>query len=641
MKNLLLTTASLLFSLAAVAQLYVEPNAGTDSYVYVKDQVLFVTDDVSLVSNPGVNTEPSIYLREGAQLIQGAGTTENSGNGMISVYQDNPGSDSFDYTYWSSPVGDETISGTGNKAFGIRHFSDVNDERDSDPALFTPQYNGTASPNLTISNRWIYTYHDGWSYVGDGTGVQPGRGFSMKGVGTGNVGQLYDFRGRPNNGDITVPISDGPATNRGTLTGNPYPSALDLNKVFWEPGNEEIEFFYYWDEDRSIDSHYYVDNQGGYGTWVPGAPDPTGTVPGTYTPAMYFEYDNTGISTGSTAGSGSATIQRRHAPIGQGFIISGSETFTGTGTAVDGIITIKNSHRVYKKEGQLSDFYRTAGNGDATLTADDDSDINNNSTISSTGTSNTTTQTDVALSAQSADPRLPHLRLNAYFNETHMRQLVLNFSDLATDGFDRGFDGLSPMDATSEAYFPIGLEQSNKKPYVIQAVPFEMEKLIPFAITLDVASQVVLTAIDEVKLNNEAYLYDSVNDTYDQITGDRTATVNLPAGDYTNRFFIVFRDMRREATTQNEELATRMEENVDFFQNNPAQQLEVRNPEGYNIAKANIFAMTGQLVYKATDLGKNTKFTFPTGNLSDGIYLVMLTTTDNLAINYKIKVKNN
>ncbi|GHC64043.1 T9SS type A sorting domain-containing protein [Ulvibacter litoralis] len=637
MKNLLLTTASLLFSLAAVAQLYVEPNGGTDSYIYVKDQVLFVTDDVSLVKNPTVNSEPSIYLREEAQLIQGSGTTENSGNGTISVYQDNPGSDSYDYTYWASPVGDETVSGTGNKAFGIRKYNDVVSERESTPAGFTSSVNGIASPSLTISNRWIYTYHDGWTYVGDGTGIPAGRGFSMKGVGLANVGQTYDFRGRPNNGDIVVPVSAGSVANSGTLSGNPYPSGLDLNKLFYESGNEEIENFWYWDEDRSVDSHFYVDNKGGYGTWIPGPEDPTGTLPGTYTQPMFYNYDNSGTAGASTGVSG-ALLDRRIAPIGQGFVIVGQNTLPG---GSDGFITIKNSHRVYRKEGDLSVFHRTAGRASSTIDSNNTIGYNNGTSISTgtTTTTTTTTQGQEVLSAANTDTRMPHLRLNTYFNETHMRQLVLNFYDEATDGYDRGLDGLSPMDATSEAYFPIGGDTPN--PYVIQTVPFEMEKQIPFAFNIATETRVVLTAIEEVRVNNEAYLYDSATDTYDQITGDRTASVLLPAGEYLDRFFIVFRDMRREATAQNEETATRMQQNVDFFQNNSAQQLEVSNPEGYNIAKANIFAMTGQLVYKATDLGNNSRFTFPTGNLSDGIYLVMLTTTDNLAVNYKITVKNN
>jgi hypothetical protein len=79
---------------------------------------------------------------------------------------------------------------------------------------------------------------------------------------------------------------------------------------------------------------------------------------------------------------------------------------------------------------------------------------------------------------------------------------------------------------------------------------------------------------------------------------------------------------------------------VNFFQNNPAQQLEVGNPEGYDIKSANIFDMSGKLVVSQSNVGNDNRLSFPTGNLSDGIYLVMLTTDDDVTIDYKITVQN-
>lgn len=74
MKNLLLFTAIALASPAIFAQsdLYVQPNGSNSSYVFVKDQIIYVEDDINLQANPTGDEEASIYLRDGAQLIQGA-----------------------------------------------------------------------------------------------------------------------------------------------------------------------------------------------------------------------------------------------------------------------------------------------------------------------------------------------------------------------------------------------------------------------------------------------------------------------------------------------------------------------------------------------------------------------------------------
>lgn len=80
--------------------------------------------------------------------------------------------------------------------------------------------------------------------------------------------------------------------------------------------------------------------------------------------------------------------------------------------------------------------------------------------------------------------------------------------------------------------------------------------------------------------------------------------------------------------------------NVDFFQNNPVAQLEVRNPEGYEIKSAAIFDMSGKLVLSEQNLGNSERFTFSTATFSDGVYIVKLTTTDNVEIDYRMTVHN-
>ena len=622
MKNLLFSIAALLFTVSSIAQLYVKPNGSDESYVYVQDQILYVTGDIDLTENPAGPEEASIYFRDGGQLIQG-NDVANAGTGYISIHQNNPDSDAWDYAYWSSPIGDQTIAGTDNKNFGAMRFFNPQGTKDvgcdcylgTDSKVNEPtaNFNGEFNPEMKISRRWLYTYTNNvWSRFNDASNVIPGRGFTMKGLGTTNHDQTYDFRGRPNNGNIDTPILAAaalPNLNL-SLSGNPYPSALDLNTVFWDPDNTEIFQFNYWDEDHNVNSHLYLDNKGGYGYWVPGVADPGGTIPGLYTVAPFLNYNNDG-STGTGTGVDGLSYERRFAPVGQGFMLYGVS---------DGDITYKNSHRVYVQENSgMSDF--RSNDGDPVVNDETDSAID-------------------VISTLPPDNRISHLRLNTYFNETHMRQLVLAFSNEATDGVDRGFEAVSAMDSTSDVYFPIEGENQEMDPFVIQTVPYDIYKQIPYTIELESQTRVVVRAIDEVKFEGSAYLYDNVQDTYQEITSERTAALDLPAGTYEDRFFISFVNLQRTQQVAIENVKAQVLEDVGLFQNNPSQQLEVRNPEGYDIASANIFGMSGKLVYTASNLGNNNKFTFPTGNLSDGIYLVMLTTADNITVNYKITVKN-
>lgn len=631
MKNLLLLSGLLLASATGMAQLYVTPNGATDSYVYVNDEILFVEQDLNLVDNgPGV-TEASIYLRNEAQLIQGATASANSGTGSISVYQDS-NSDSYDYNFWSSPVGNPSLAGSGNVNFGVLRLYDPNTTTQSDQTATTTALNGIANPNLTISRRWLYirTAGGGYQAIHNNYNVTPGLGFTMKGVGVSPAGgdpyadainQVYDFRGRPNNGNISVAVAAGEST----LSGNPYPSALDLNLVFNDADNVEIQEFRFWDEDRSINSHLYTQNKGGYGTWIPGvSPYVTG---GVYSLPMFLNYDGAGNPSGGTGGAGSGqATERLYSPIGQGFNIFAD-------IAGDGQIIFKNSHRVYRTESQAFSEFRNP------LSAGDTGFHNNTENAPDPGSNN-----NAPTGGQVVDPYAeypPTLRINSYFGESHFRELVLVLWPESTDGYDRGLDARHPMDgATADAFFPIGSDD-DFDPYVIQTLPYALGKQIPLSFVIDETVSIEVTANEEINLPGSPYLLDSATGRFQAIGSERRAELTLHPGNYDGRYYIVFRgnldpEPGTEVTLITEDIAS----NVDFFQDNPNAELQVINPEGYDIKSANIFDMAGKLVLSQSNLGNSTRFTFPTATFADGVYIVKLTTSDNVEIDYKITVHN-
>ncbi len=89
------------------AQLTVEK----DSYLFAKDVVLFVEDDVNLKEETA-----HLYLRNESQLIQGSGTTGNSGVGKLSIQQTGT-VNTYAYNYWCSPVGNTDADDSDNREF--------------------------------------------------------------------------------------------------------------------------------------------------------------------------------------------------------------------------------------------------------------------------------------------------------------------------------------------------------------------------------------------------------------------------------------------------------------------------------------------------------------------------------------------
>ena len=525
----------------------------------------------------------------------------------------------FHYNFWNMPVG--VTSGSGNSNAGVSRFFDCEGCGDTTTATkttdLTTARNGISDTDpITLSTRWIYVKDPSpnndneanWRRVNSSNVISPFNGFIMKGVSPGGspaqtISQTLEFRGRPNTGTIDITMSNGDFR---VVSGNPYPSAIDLDAFFGD--NPIITSIRFWDEPKNSEyNHSYSGKSGGWGSWVPG-----GGPQGTYNPPTFNNYSASGI--GGSAGTGSGAVYpRRYAPIGQGFEIV---TNGNSGT-----LTFSNSHRVYQKQNGTTSTFRKPEKDTSTLTG-----INPDSNSSSTGVI--------------VDSRSPHIRLNVVMHERYARQLVLGLDDRTTDGFDRGWDAPSPMDAKSgEAYFLIG-DDSNRKPHVIQFLPFSKEKLIPIGFKLTKQTKLSLHTVEEIKMQGRrAFIFDKEQRTFQEFTNGKSATFNLSAGTYDNRFFVVFKgreDLAKEAT----EVEGRAEENVEFFQNNRLGVLEVSNPEGYDIKQALVFDMSGKLVYNQSNIGTDRTFSFPTSNLSDGVYLVKLKTVDNIEINYKTSVYN-
>ena len=607
MKTNILTLFLIFVSGVSFAQLSVSNNAyifvnGTGFSSGTSIAPLYITDDVR------IEATSNIYLRNDAQLLQGAGTTGNSGIGKLSVYQEGT-VHNYAYNYWASPVGNVNLDTNGDTPFKSDSdiFNDVTGLTTSTPAAMIGGYDGTALP-LGIAKYWLWSYSPGtlyadWDFIGDGTDLAPGYGFTMKGS-TGSTGQQYDFRGKPNSGNIDVDV----LAAQFTLVGNPYPSAINAGAFIHDTDNSSdmLGTLLFWEHDMTVSSHVLVDYVGGYASYTINA---DGSME-TFVPATFRSLDINGMPTGPGAASTSGKLVRQYLPIGQGFIIEGATGTTGT-------VTFKNTHRTFYKESDTaSEFFKSN---------------NTNSSIQNP-------PTNIAEFQYNADGfqileqglGLRRFRLNVDFNNEVSRPLVHNFHPNATNGFDYGLECNNSEPNPSDAYFIDGTMA-----YVAQAHDYDIDLKIPLVVTIDADMPLRIRIYDVQNFNDESiYLHDKVTDVYYDLTVLDFNT-NLDSGTYADRFEITF-------TEGNTSLSTDEFTDSGFtvFQNNTISQLVVANPESLTVESVALMDITGKQVFKKLNLSNTTRYEFSTKNLSDGVYVATVTLENNNTMSKKVSIAN-
>lgn len=289
---------------------------------------LNIADGVLLEIENQVVVNGTIDLLGEAQLIQNhAGTTLNSGTGNLKTQQQGT-PNLYNYNYLSSPV-----NRSGNWQIGYL-------EDTAGTINFTTAINAdpTTTP-ITLSSRWLYGFngssgdYNSWAKLSTTTNLSPGVGFTMKGSGAGTPDQEYIFKGIPNDGEYTFPVT----ANTDLLLGNPYPSTLDADQFILDNSSIIDGSLYFWESFSTNNSHYLADYEGGYAVY---------NLLGTPTPAVAGNGGNA-----SNLGYPSKPAPTQYINIGQGFFT----TITNPGT-----LTFNNAQRAFAREslGETI-FYKT------------------------------------------------------------------------------------------------------------------------------------------------------------------------------------------------------------------------------------------------------------------------------------------
>ncbi len=507
-----------------------------------------------------------------SQLLQPDGSyVDYNGTGRLEIDQQGTGN-KFNYNYWGSPVttGGTTavLSSAQNRTFALGSIL-YNPNNSNTAVAWVAGHSAATTTPLTLSSYWLYTFNGGngnysdWHSINQNTPVQAGFGYTMKGAGAvGSADQNYTFRGQPNTGTINHLIAGG----NEILVGNPYPSAIDSHTFIDDNiGSFEDGSIKYWVQSPGNNSHVLAQYEGGYAYYTK-----LGGVPAVRPPGI------------AGVGTANAFIPKQYIPVGQGFFVSAN--------AVGGNVIFNNNQRVFQKESNGNSIFLRSANA-----AESDSN----------------TEEDL----------IQRIRLDVKSPANSVRHLLLGFTpdNAATDAFDYGYDAKNADNFPNDVAFMI----DNDK-YVIQGVgAFDDSKQYPLGIFLSNTGTVEISLADMENFDQpvDVFIYDAVLGTYTPIN-DLSFQVQLEAGNYTNRYYVVFQE---DSTL---DIIDKDFKDITVAYLNGTNEIYVKTPSHVQAKQVYLINILGQTVksWNATNTSLSNEFKIPVRGISEGNYIVQIET---------------
>ena len=541
-----------------------------------------------------------IDLEGESQLIQTDGSDLDV-NSLGSLERDQQGSkDLYTYNYWSSPVG-SSISGTNNNAFNLSNNILKNGTVAASPNNITflnTGYDGSVlGTNISIAEYWIWKYANAtsntyalWQFVGSLNDISVGEGFTMKGVESSGTSftskQNYVFDGKPNNGDITLPIFSG----SDYLVGNPYPSAIDANEFIYDnisdglgraPSNIINGVLYFWDHFAN-NTHILREYEGGYATY-------------TLIGAVSAISNDTRINASLAGGT---LIPQQHIPVGQGFFVSTDldASLTGIATITGGDITFKNSQRAFVTEAAASSLF-----------------------FKNSNTKNTQKPSDLR----------PKIRLSFTSPKGYHRQLLVGVDEHASNNFDVGYDAPLIEDNMEDIFWYF-----NNHHFVIQGVNnLDSGQILPIGIKTAEGGLITIKIdeLENIASDLNVYLHDKDLNIYHDLKANNYET-HLTSGTYSNRYEITFSKPQDGLGTEN--LNNQIE--VYFF--NEKKNIVINNPDLKLIESAEVINIIGQTLFKFQINADDNNMEFNVNTIQTGSYILKIKTESGI-ISKKVLIK--
>lgn len=567
-----------------------------------------------------------INLAGESQLVQDEGSIldEKSG-GYLDKNQQGTAS-GYNYNYWSSSVGPITAFGaaTGvasqNLPFSVKgNMLDGNAGTiQFQPAYYAADLEVNAPPNLIVSSYWLYKfygkdddYNSWFPLINENSPLESGEGYTMKGTSKSAAitsNQNYKFRGKPYNGTITLNLKRDdsifavPLVNVARLIGNPYSSAIDANEFILdningtinnEIGRNAVNVFngalYFWHHFSGA-THYLAEYVGGYATY---------TLMG-----GVEAYSTDSLINNSTPLVGGGKIPERYIPANQGFFVITAlpSSISGTTTTVEGgEILFKNSQRVFIKEG-------SAGTFDGSLFFKGSKKAN-------------------AKQIRETRDEKAKIRLQFSSPKGYIRQLLVGVAENATNHFDIGYDAPA-ADVNKEDMFWI----FDGAKFVIQAVDnFNTEQELPLGVKIAKAGLITIK-IDELENMDEnisLHIKDKLTGETHNIS-QKYFEINLEAGQYLDRFALIFKTQKLVAEDVSTEILLAAEvqpiiEGIHVFMDNNIGELQIKNNGVEEILNVELYNYLGQRINNWNSNLNRRIISLPI-NTATGAYIVQINT---------------
>lgn len=402
-----------------------------------------------------VKIDGNLTILDSGSLVQVDDESEITGN--VLVYRNTTPMKALDYSYWSSPVAGWKLNQLSPNTNPSRYHS-------YNPAIGNWTTHSGGNQIMQAGKGYIVRAPNGWSLTNATNGVFEGH-----------------FIGIPNNSVVTIDVTKGANTNN--LIGNPYPSAIDIDKFILDPVNKAIfdGTIYLWTHNTAISS----------------------SIPGNqtynYTADDYASYNLTGgVKTSRSAITGAMAPTGKVAS-GQSFFINIKEELAN-GTYQG---QFNNSMRIVEQNDQ---FFRFA------------------------------TPSTSSVSAEKNRLWINISNENGAYHET-----LLGYLDGATNGLDYGFDGKYINGGNFVSIYSIMDE--NKLSIQGRSLPFAETEVIPigYVSTISGLMSIAIEQTEGFFGEQNVYLFDHLTGLYHDLKAG-PFSFNAAPGTFDDRFELRFAD---------------------------------------------------------------------------------------------------
>ena len=553
-----------------------------------------VFEACSLVINSGfvltifnstfVEIENNVFVK-GSIILETQGSfVQNNDDGIFKIKQGGitqvhkttaPVNAWYEYTYWSSPVANETVgvalgAAPSNRRFwyNAQNYLDATAETGNNNAVITGQDDIDDNGN-------------DWQYAAANDIMIPGVGYAatQSSASFAGVGAQYNytFTGPFNNGIISVPVYRNDSELLDTnwnFIGNPYPSAISVDAFF----NENV---YSLNSNGVLDGAIYLWSQD-----TPPSSVANGNEQLNFAQSDYAIINGIGAIAAQNPG-GDGMIPNRFIPSGQGFFNSFSNAANATvvaGTIKKGTVIFNNAMRV---KGENKQFFKTA------------KEFKTNNTVNK-------------------------IWIDLTSNNGVYSQILIGYVEGATDGFDTSFYDATRNLSAGSASIIYSLIDGNNRKLAIQGksiLSMNLDEEIKIGFYTSIKKLTTYTFnVSKIEgdffSENTIYLKDNLLGIIHDLS-ESSYSFSSEIGEFNSRFKILFKNKTLGTSnyflTEKEVIIKEIDN--EFYQ--------ISVPINWTIKKLEIIDVLGRTIY--ISIGTGSSVIYEVSKLSNSIYLMKVT----------------